>query len=178
MANNVNSTIRVKGTKELIDKINEMFAHKIGKDSEWFARTIYDEYESSSDWMAKHIGPKWIYSDYAGKEGDEEFEIQTVSAWEFPKEYLKKLLEIILAIDDSATVECTYQDEIPKFVGAFYGTKNGNDYKQEVPDDGPDEDDFEDDEGDIDDVAYDEAVENYEYELDDLCQKLLDELKK
>jgi len=111
---------------------------------------------------------------YAGKEGEEEFEVQTVSAWEFPKEYLKKLLEIILAIDDSATVECTYQDEIPKFVGAFYGTKNGNDYKQEVPD----EDDFEDDEGDIVDVVYDEAVENYEYELDDLCQKLLDELKK
>ena len=178
MANHVTSSIRINGTKELIDKVEEMFNHEKGgkkfeMKTEWLAKTVYDEY----DWQTTPIGAKWCYLDDECRESDNEYYFTTVSAWSAPIDYLKKLTEVLVAIDDSTTIECTYQDEMPNFVGAFYGSKNGVVDREDEPDDRPDEEDFEDEDGEIDDYAYDDAVDSYYYGLDDLTQEILEDIK-
>lgn len=178
MANNVTSTVYVKGTKELIDKVDEMFSHEKGGDkfssnTEWLAKTVYEEY----DWSTTPIGAKWCYLEQDEREDDNTYLFTTVSAWDAPIQYLEKLTEVVVGLDESAVVECTYIDEAPNFIGAFYGSKNGTYTLQEEPDDRPDEYDYEDEEGDIDYVAYDEAVDNYYYELDDLTNEMLAEAR-
>ena len=178
MANHVTSGIRINGTKELIDKVVEMFNHdkggkKFEMKTEWLAKTVYDDY----DWQTTPIGAKWCYLDDECRESDNEYYFATVSAWSAPIDYLKKLTEVLVAIDDSTTIECTYQDEMPNFVGAFYGSKNGVLDREDEPDDRPEEEDFEDEDGEIDDYAYDDAVDSYYYGLDDLTQEILEDIK-
>jgi hypothetical protein len=182
MANYVTSSIYIKGTKELIDEVDKIFDHKKGGDkysekSEWLARTVYEDFDPSRAWMSENVGTKWCHLEQDSREGDDTFWFTTVSAWGFPKEYLEKLTETLLEIDDSVVIECTYQDEAPNFVGGFYGSKNGTKFHEGDDYEYPDEDDYLDDEGDVDYDAYDEAMDSFYYELDEVAQEYLSEAK-
>jgi hypothetical protein len=180
MANNVWTTINIEGgTPETMKKVAELFEHEKGgkssdMDSEWLCRTIYEDYEPTRSWMHENMGPKWIYvedlmifEDY--------IEFSTQSAWDYPDIYLKKLLETVLKIDEAITIRAQFDDEMPNFVGAAYGNKNGYYDLFDHDVERPSEEDFEDEEGEIDYDAHDEAVEKYDYELDEIKDDLLSE---
>lgn len=180
MANEVWTSVQINGgSPESVKKVGEIFDNEKIKDktgTEWLARTLYDEIEDSRTWMYEHIGPKWcemedylIFEDY--------IEFSTRSAWDYPDIYLKKLLETILKIDEDFEIVVQFDDEMPNFVGAAYGNKNGytDEFDHDV--DRPSEEDFEDEDGEYDDDAYDEALERFHYDMDDVKDELLSECK-
>jgi hypothetical protein len=180
MANNVTSNINVRGAKDVIDLVEKMFNHenggeKNGLGTEWLARTILDENIKWEDiggqWVFDNIGPKWCYLEDDCREDDNTYYISTISAWSAPTEYLDNLLKKLTEVDESVEIECTYEDEMPNFVGSYYGNKSGSISYQDDDIEIPDEDDFDSYE------EYEEAYEEFNEGLYDIKQNLLSECK-
>lgn len=171
MANNVNTSIQINGSEETIKEISKIFNHESGGDkyamnSEWISRTITEKYDSDYTWTRENIGPKWVYLE-DDMFFDDYIELKLVSAWDYPDLYLKNLLKKLLEIDENITIEGQFQDEMPNFVGGFYGSKNGYEDVMVDEDDceSPDYDDYDTDE------EYEEAQQEFFYELDEIMDE-------
>jgi hypothetical protein len=150
MANHVTSWITVeKASSDVFKKLQEMF----GGTTEWntwdsmkFYNTLYPEFageDLSQINFNDQMGAKWCYVEYVDC-SDTEFNMTTISAWDWSSGAFKRLHKILNSIDDEDVIlTATYEDEGYNFVGAaaIKNTNELHDYSDSV--EYPDDDDNE-----------------------------------
>jgi len=123
MANNVTTWIKVEeGTPEVYQKLKEMFDE--GKsDGAWdtikFYETLYPEYvdeDYDRETFTERMGAKWCYIEW-GEIDDDDFQLTTISAWDWCRGAFERLHEILHEVDPNVVLSCTFEDEYYNFVG-------------------------------------------------------------
>ena len=125
MANNLKSTVEVKGNEEviklvdsLIDKVND---NNSDSPVTAFATAFYDDVDLTEDrgvlneWSYEKLGSKWttLYDVI----GEGEFSIE--SAWYPPKQFFIHLYNLCFPLDNDVVIEVKYEDEGYNPVGAL-----------------------------------------------------------
>lgn len=125
MANNLKSTVNVKGNEEvvklidsLIDKVND---NNSDSPVTAFATAFYDDVDLTEDrgvlneWSYDNLGSKWttLYDVI----GEGEFSIE--SAWYPPKKFFIHLYNLCFPLDNDVVIEVMYEDEGYNPVGAL-----------------------------------------------------------
>jgi hypothetical protein len=187
MANTVTNIVQIYANDEAIDKINERFEVAGGYgDMVSFAKAFYDEPEIiidrngeegvSFNWSLDNMGAKWVYI-----ENDIDMDRWNISSANYyPHEFLKRLFELVVAIDPEAYIVNKYNDETydPTGVVVYKKDSEGNFswYEYEESKEDPTNDmDWEDD-------AYEDERENFIYEIEEFheeyegyCIRMIDE---
>ena len=125
MANNLKSTVEVKGNEEvvklvdsLIDKVND---NNSDSPVTAFATAFYDDVDLTEDrgvlneWSYEKLGSKWTTLYDVINEG--EFSIE--SAWYPPKQFFIHLYNLCFPLDNDVVIEVRYEDEGYNPVGAL-----------------------------------------------------------
>ena len=167
MANNVTTIITIPSENpQVVDKLNQMFGEDLSEPKDFY-KAIYDQDipEDAEEYM-EDIGAKWCYMENADI-SDYNSSIVIVSAWDFPEETFKRIYSIISNIEPNITISCTYIDEAYCFIGAAaFGPSGFNFLQQDSIDPYPDEDELSQEE-------YDQAVEEWDENLDEELSMLL-----
>lgn len=112
MANHVSTQIKIRCNAEaqaLITQWSSLVELDDGCVTKLFG---VDRDIANYTWFIENVGSKWcsiseIYDDT----------IFLTSAWDYPDKFVEWVTENILAVDDTATIEVTFADEMPNFVG-------------------------------------------------------------
>jgi len=92
----------------------------------WFGLAFVGVDETTADdvtdynWNTAYIGPKWCYVEEYG----EDYAI-FVSAWGYPEDGIALLLQQLEPVSEGVSVDATFEDEMPNFVGASVITSEG-----------------------------------------------------
>jgi len=117
------------------------------------------------------IGSKWIVIEDSTLGDAPDTEINFCSAWSPPLEFMEEFTAVIVAIDDTATIEFTGDEESDEFLFAGYGSING--FHSYVEDDVP-ERPWDEEEG----TDYDELIDEFYDECWSIQSNILDICKK
>lgn len=167
MANNVQTSVTVKGSKECIDFLEKAFNHeKCENDlsSKWLALTILDEEPEN---YYDFLDVKWAHHDDDYRENDTEYYFSLISAWYYPNGYIKNLLDKLLEIDENVIIEGKFEDETYNPIGAFYCKKGVFEEAEEDDMMYPEEDEEED---------FDTALDEFYERVEDVKEELLKDL--
>ena len=123
MANNVNTYVSFENISDAGKAKLQELTSRIRTDGtyRWMGDMWVDGKEGSPTyeeteqytWTTEFIGPKWNYlEDY----GDDFLSI--VSAWSWPEDGIRWIVEQIAEVDKEFRVRVSYEDEMPNFFGA------------------------------------------------------------
>ena len=162
MANDVTTWIKVEnGSPEVYQKLKVIFKDADNWeawDSTRFYEALYPEHAGEDydrEKFTERMGAKWCYvQDF--DLSDDEFELTTVSAWDWCRGAFERLHLLLHGVDENVILTCTFEDEGYNFVGGA-AIKNVADL-YEYSDDTlkyPDRDDYESED------EYDSALEKF-----------------
>ena len=125
MANHVTTWIAVhQGTAQVFKKLKEMFTLPEGK---WdyseeidFHKLLYPNHvdeDYDRNVFTERMGAKWCYISDVDVMDDDEFNMTTISAWNWSSGAFERLFEILKEIDEDVVLTATYEDEGYNFVG-------------------------------------------------------------
>ena len=123
MANHVSTWIEVTSdNNEVYQKMIDMFRGASWEDQQqtmWWYKKLYNldesvEYDRGE--YTEDMGAKWCYIDDSQIE-DEYCEINTTSAWSWPKEAIEQLWNVLSEVDEDVEVSFTFEDEGLNFIG-------------------------------------------------------------
>ena len=130
MANTVSNYLHIDGTKEVQDKIDELFLNAGGyAETNLFVNSLYNtEYKEGVpyEWLYDNVGTKWIYVENEIDRG----RWNISSANYTPKEFWIHLYKLAVEIDPNVRIEVKYHDEGYEPIGAFIINRDSNGISQ------------------------------------------------
>ena len=185
MANNVYTVVSIEASKKLIKNFTDkIFTPEVEK-AEWQKKSdlladnlyglLYKDYPKDNltrDWMIENVGAKWCFVHDWFIE-DDLIELTFDSAWYPPEELFHELADWFTKRGEF-TMEAKSEDEAYLHVSGGYANQHGSEFICE--DDGlpeyPDDEDFNDQ------YEYDEAVEKFYDDINDIKENLINECKQ
>lgn len=126
MANHMSTYVIIENlNNEAFEKLKEIFndgKNEYCVDSEHAIKVMYgeNEYQPEYQWWIENIGAKWLEIEGSVTGPFEEtVELYLTSAWSVPTEFLQKLTDILVTINDKIVVYGQYEDESLDPMGAF-----------------------------------------------------------
>ena len=125
MANHMSTTLTIQNLdQESYDKLKDIFndgTNEYYTDVEYIIKQMYGDVEHNSlDWWYDNIGSKWLQVESSvNEEFESEVQLYLTSAWNVPVEFLEKLRDILVSINDKVVLLGTYEDESLEPIGAF-----------------------------------------------------------
>lgn len=137
MANHVSTTLTIENLdQQSYDKLKEIFndgTNEYYTDVKHIINKMYDgtdieQIDDQYNWWVSNIGSKWLEVESSVSEGFEtEVQLYLTSAWNVPDEFIQKLRDILVQINNEVVLSGTYEDESLDPIGAFIYAKDYDD---------------------------------------------------
>ena len=94
---------------------------------------VYGEYEPTREWMTENVSAKWCYFEEPFyNEKDRVYTVTAISAWDAPHDFMTELFGKVLSLSDKVDMFCTFEDEMPNFIGVYSLSHTGAEVNEYV----------------------------------------------